>query len=531
MKENNARKFLKWIALHLYQFFKFYFVATSCLVGLYYCLGELPGVAKKIIEVSDRSLMVPFIWQLILLALFIFLFRTGSRWFFFYPARFIQKKMRLDLMRLMEITHPDQYKSYNQGQLYQYLATDCDQVRAFLGFAMLQIVNILISLAILIPKFLSLYPELFICLFPILAVCLLYTGITFFSHRFYKKTIETQAEVQQFIIQSYKAKRDIRTMQKEAIFEEKFLQRNSVEMYYFLLSSLMRSVARPLVALASSLSLVWGAYKLNYLYTVSDLVAFSTFVYLLLEPVLNLSWIGVVTSNGFASWKRIEDFKIDLQQKKNQSIQHHPSFVDVELRNFLPTHKRICIVGATGGGKSTFLFEIANFLKNEKKQLSYVYQEPYLFNDSAQNNITLDNETNFSEEELDKMLKLLSLEQLGTWSSFADLYVGEMGKKVSGGQRKRIALARSLYAQTDFLLWDDPMSSVDVIQEKKFWEEVTGFLKNKNLIYTSHRFTTVRQADLVISLLDFKIDRVLEPKKMTQEERNYLEKIFAAQIL
>lgn len=101
------------------------------------------------------------------------------------------------------------------------------------------------------------------------------------------------------------------------------------------------------------------------------------------------------------------------------------------------------------------------------------------------------------------MLELFQLSNLGNQenglAAILALEVGENGKRLSGGQAKRICLIRSLVSKSDILIWDDPFSSVDLILEQKIISELkcSGLLTHKTIVLTSHRLSTVRVCDEV----------------------------------
>jgi len=139
-----------------------------------------------------------------------------------------------------------------------------------------------------------------------------------------------------------------------------------------------------------------------------------------------------------------------------------------------------------------------------KISYSYIQQEPYLYNDSIFNNIFLGNDSSPEKMKLvKKCLVDFGLDILGpSLEDVLKLEVGENGKQVSGGQAKRIALIRSLVSDVDFILWDDPFSSVDLILEREIIKHLKQdpLLEGKTFILTSHRISTVRAADWIILL-------------------------------
>ena len=160
------------------------------------------------------------------------------------------------------------------------------------------------------------------------------------------------------------------------------------------------------------------------------------------------------------------------------------------------------IIGKTGSGKSSIILQLASILKEKGVEISLIFQNPYIYNDTLESNIFLGREIN--EEDREKAFELLKLFSLDFLSpNKEDLFkmkVGEHGKHLSGGQAKRLCLIRSIMSHAEFLLWDDPFSSVDVILEKEIIDRLKKMeaMKDKTLILVTHR----------APLLDF-VDRLL----------------------
>ena len=99
------------------------------------------------------------------------------------------------------------------------------------------------------------------------------------------------------------------------------------------------------------------------------------------------------------------------------------------------------------------------------------------------------------KDEAYELLKLFSLDFLSSdRDSLLSLEVGEHGKRLSGGQAKRLCLVRSLLGGADWFIWDDPFSSIDVLLEKEIVEKLKALpkLKKKTFILSTHRASTVR---------------------------------------
>ena len=159
------------------------------------------------------------------------------------------------------------------------------------------------------------------------------------------------------------------------------------------------------------------------------------------------------------------------------------------------------LVGETGVGKSWILERISEVLDVNKKRYSLIHQEPYLYNDTIEKNLFLG--LDITEEKREKAkhyLKEFGLDILGRdLDQVLKMEIGENGKRVSGGQAKRIALIRSIVSEAEFILWDDPFSSVDLILESQIIQNIKKDpdLRHKTFIVTSHRLSTVRSCDYI----------------------------------
>lgn len=507
------RRFIPWLIAHSFEFWYYYIGATVCLYMLHYFQSEIPELAKSLGDmVGDGKLENINIKYFFFLAVSILFFRTFSRLLFFYPARIQQKNLRLELISKIENAVPSNYADFNDGQLFQTIYNDLNRIRGFIGFALLQVGNIFIAATIFIPKIREFNPDFPTAFTPMIICIVLFTVIIYFVQPLMVKGMDLGGEVQNFLIESYDAKRTIKNFHSEKAFLKLFQKYSADELLTFFQFTAARNIAFPLVKIGVGASLIWGAiivYEQNLPGT--DLIFFSGFLYLVLEPLMLLSWIGVVTSQGYASWGRIQkllkqidkdiEYKISYEENISKpTVKFWEKDLDFEIK---PAAWNV-FVGDTGCGKSYLLENLAELYKKENISYSFIQQEPYLYNDTIVNNIFLGAEqTPEKIETVKRYLKMFALDSLeDSMDAILNLEVGENGKKLSGGQAKRVALIRSLISGVDYILWDDPFSSVDLILEKQIIEEIK---KDKNLfiksfILTSHRLTTVKACDWVVFL-------------------------------
>jgi ATP-binding cassette subfamily B protein len=513
-----SRKFIPWILHHAMEFKWYYLGAISCLYFLQVLQAELPERIRKLtILLGEGSLGSASVWIFLALALGILVFRTFSRLLFFYPARVQQKILRMELLSLFEKCPPDRYQSKGQGQLFQVLFDDINNLRAFIGFGLLQIGNLLIAAWVLIPRLNQSDSYLWPAFIPLFLSVIFFSVMTIFNQKIFKKMMDKKAEVQQYIIEAYEAKQTIKNFHREESFIDGFVKVSGRELQLFFKSSIGYAFTGPYIKLGLGASLLWGGLLIRAKGGgASDLVYFSGFLYLFLEPVMFLSWVAVVVSQGFAAWRRVKELYAQLQQPSLVEVEmsgHIPEvnsssliltlpFWGKKIEISLPLGKWNIFVGQTGSGKSYILGRLSTSLILSGHKVSMVQQEPYLFNDTVEANLFLGRELTPSDIlDAKELLKIFQLDGLAmTLDEVMLMEVGENGKRLSGGQIKRIALIRSLLSGSQIIIWDDPFSSVDVILEKRIIQLIKDNPKWRNLtfILSSHRLTTVRLADNLI---------------------------------
>lgn len=513
-----SRRFLPWIFHHSFEFKWFYLGAFLCLIFLQYLQAEIPSRIRVLTEYMQVGRLGEVsVWLFIGLAIGILLFRTGSRLLFFFPARVQQKLLRMELLELMEKVPYTRYAYLEQAKIYQVIYDDINQLRAFIGFGLLQVCNIIIAGAILIPKVNQTDAYLWPAFSPLFFSIVIFTIVTFRNEKIFEKMMKKKTEVQQFIIESYEAKQSIKNFHQEDNFIEGFKKNSREELSLFFKASIGYAFASPYIKLGLGLSLLWGSVLIRQNGgSPSDLVFFSGFLYLFMEPVMFLSWVAIVFVDGIVAWKRVKSLyevlvKVspDEEEFSEKSLLVDSDFYRSQFLFWgkenhlaLPKNKWSCLVGETGCGKSTVLTKLAIQFKLSNMSVSMVQQEPYLFNDTIAENILLGKELTEEKKLVAKnLIEVFQLDNLDSdFEKIMALEVGENGKRLSGGQMKRVALVRSLLSDAEVLIWDDPFSSVDIILEKRIMNKVKNLFKDKTFIISSHRLTTVKLSDELIFL-------------------------------
>lgn len=520
MKQRLDQPLYSLLIRQLFEYWYFYLFAFIALISTHWIQSFLPFLAKELADIVDTGIEGIETWKFFALAFGIIVFRTASRLFFFYPARILQKNLRVELLSRLENVSPSRYQKYPDGQLFQVLTMDMEQIRALIGFALMQVANIIVAMAIFIPKIMEFNSRLIVALSPLVITFTIFTIIVSRNRKYYRITQDLQGEVQNVIIETYAGKKTIKNFHSEESFISLFDSLSFKELLNFYKAGIGVAFSLPMIGLGVSLSMVWGAHIIfQEGLGASSLVLFSGFIFLFLEPMMFVSWIGVVFARSTGSWDRIREVVNDTKSpseiegflarshqvwEPDSKYYFSTDFWAETLRLKIDKGSWTVLIGKTGCGKSHILAQVAEVLKAKREKVSFVSQEPYLFNDTLMANILLGQEETPELRALAlRLLKLFELDYLEeNEEKLLNMEVGENGKRLSGGQSKRLCLVRSLLSPADFLIWDDPFSSVDLVLEKEIIQAFKNseLMGRKTFLMSSHRLSTVRSCDQVIFL-------------------------------
>ena len=144
-----------------------------------------------------------------------------------------------------------------------------------------------------------------------------------------------------------------------------------------------------------------------------------------------------------------------------------------------------------------------------QEKISYVPQNFYIFDDTILENIVFSEEkTKVNLDKINKILKFCELNNLiKELPNGLDTIVGPSGKRLSGGQSQRLAIARALYQDRDLMILDEATNALDEDTEKKILENILSLRKKKTIIIISHNQSVLDKCDQII---EFKNNEILK---------------------
>ena len=207
---------------------------------------------------------------------------------------------------------------------------------------------------------------------------------------------------------------------------------------------------------------------------------------------------------------RIKFEKVDFGYDPRRQILHA---VDFEI----PAGKKLAVVGSSGAGKSTLSRLLFRFYdvsggritidgqdirdvsqKSLRRSIGIVPQDTVLFNDTIYYNIAYGHPEAAREEVLEAARAAHIHSFIETLPDKYDTMVGERGLKLSGGEKQRVAIARTLLKNPRILVFDEATSALDSKTEKFIQAELGEIATNHTTLVIAHRLSTIMDADQIL---------------------------------
>ncbi|MBE1553866.1 ABC transporter ATP-binding protein [Sporosarcina limicola] len=274
--------------------------------------------------------------------------------------------------------------------------------------------------------------------------------------------------------------------------------------------------------------------------SIGDMIAFSTYLGLLVWPMLAFGFLFNIVERGNASYSRIEELLSVVPDIKDVpgAIDAKPEgdlHFDIDEFKFpgddraalhsvhftLKRGETMGIVGKTGSGKTAILKLLLREFEgykgsiiyggkpiNQYKQqrlresIGYVPQDHFLFSTTLAENIAFTN-PKIAVEKIHEAAALAHIhEDISGFTEGYDTIVGERGVSLSGGQKQRVSIARALIMQPELLILDDSLSAVDAKTEEAILESLKQTRTGETTIITSHRLSAIQHAHKIIVMYE-----------------------------
>ncbi|UIR54497.1 ABC transporter ATP-binding protein/permease [Sphingobacterium sp. SRCM116780] len=434
------------------------------------------------------------------------------------------------------------FRRNNTGDLMSRATEDVNQVRNYLGPAIMYAINtIVLSIMVIYAMYdvnakLATYALIPI---PILSVIILF--VNKIINKRSEKIQKQLARLASFVQENFAGIRVIKTYNREKYKMDSFEKESTIYRNTALSLVKIQAVFFPLILLLIGLSTIITIYiggleVAKGTITAGNIAEFIIYVNQLTFPAMSLAWVTSLVQRASASQKRINEFLnttspiINGNTKKEltgdlkvEDISFtYPETGIQAIKNLsfhIPAGKTLAIIGKTGSGKSTLanlllrMFDIDKGVikydntpiqeldfQDLRQQTGFVPQEVFLFSDTISNNIAFGVDQ-FTQEQVEQAAKDAAVyDNIMGFEEGFETSVGERGITLSGGQKQRVSIARALIKEPKILIFDDCLSAVDTKTEEQILTSLSRIMKGKTCVFIAHRVSTIKNADKIIVL-------------------------------
>lgn len=514
-----------------------------------YLGNAIDGLNHPAAEI-DKNYVYMQVLLLVIAAVGAFLTRYCWRYFINGNARNLEVFLRENLFVKFQNMPTSFYNSNKTGDLMALAINDIGAVRQTASMAL---ANILTGCSTLFFAMFNMFSEINpkLTCFSLLPIPFAILSVVYIGKKIRVRFLTVQkmfAQISGRIQEDIMGMRVIKAFHQEDNTIHNFIKSSdemrdaNIRLAYT--SSLLNPLIQIFFGISFMISLILGSNMvMNQEISVGELTAFNDYLIMIMAPIISLGRVINSFEKGSASMRRLNDvFQLSQIEEKEYADYDHEIHGNIKVSHLTYAYENdamnvlndisfeikqgesLGIIGETGSGKTTLIDLLLKFLpvprgsiyidgvdlcdipsKAIRESIGYVPQEEFLFNTTIGQNISFYQE-DCTPEVIDEVSEYSDLKKdMYKFSNGYDTPVGERGHQLSGGQKKRVIIARAIVKHPRILIFDDVLSSVDVNTEQRILKNLQKTMRGKTSIIISQRISALRNANRIIYLQDGKI--------------------------
>jgi ATP-binding cassette subfamily B protein len=461
-------------------------------------------------------------------------------------SQWVAHDLRLLIYQRIQRLSLAEHGKSRTGDLITRVTKDIDAVQDFIESALLGIVVSVLTLVGMVGV--MLYVNWRFTLIGLSVAPMLFLFVYFYSRKIKDASREVkrkETELLSGVAEVFAAIQVVQAFAREDYEDRRFDSESRDNVHAGLQARSIKAKLSPMVdvivALGTCLVLAYGVrLVMNGVLSTGVLIVFLMYLKKTYKPIKDLSKMTNTLSKAAVSWERIQEvLGTDSAIRDRADAREAPPFEgriefdrvtfgydsdvpilrDVSLR--VETGQVAAIVGPSGMGKSTIASLVPRFfdpnagtvridgrdireftLKSLRDQMSFVLQDSLLFRGTIWENISYgrpnaDPEATIRAAELANAHEFIMKLPHGYGTM-----VGERGTALSGGQRRRIAIARAIVRDTPILILDEPTTGLDAASEHAVVDALERLMKGRTCLVIAHHLDTIRRADVIFVVKD-----------------------------
>lgn len=442
------------------------------------------------------------------------LLRFCWRWLIIGFSRYLERDLRKKIFSHVMAMDGSFFSKYSTGSIMAHGANDLSAVQMACGMGMVAAIDAIVMSIAAITFMLHIHTGL--TLFALLPMPILALATRFLSGRLHHRFDRVQEQfsvMTEFARSSIASIRLLKAYTLETSQTKRFAKLGREYVKSSIGVAVIQGLLFPIATLVGNSAMLLvlyfgGRLVMEEVISMGDFVAFVTYLYMLIWPMMAVGWVANLSQRGMTSLRRIHLLLSEKSQLAPGNPERTPKNHTFRLRhlNFsYPQSKRIIldsltleiapgilgITGPTGCGKTSFCQVLAriypiqdntlfigeldvNDMSPESVQslISYVSQEPLLFSSSLRDNIAFGN-PDATLERIKEAAKAAAIhDEIMALPEGYNSMIGEKGVSLSGGQRGRVSLARALLCDRPVIIIDDGLAAVDTSTEQNIIDNI-----------------------------------------------------------
>jgi len=529
------------------------FLAMACMLVIAVASSATAFLVKPVLDdifVNKNTAMLKIIPLVVIL---IYLLRGlgmyGQDYLMNYVGENIIKDLRNDLYDRIQDLPIAFFHKEKTGVLMSRITNDVNIIKTMVSTAVTG--SLKDSFTIVGLTFVIFYRDWKMALFAFIILPVAFFPIVEFGKRVRRISTgwqEAMADLNSFLHETIAGNKIVKAFGMESYEKKRFFNKTLNLFKLEMKAVIARSLSSPIMEFLGGLGIafiIWyGGYKvITGSSTAGTFFSFMAAVLMLYDPVKKLSGLNNAVQQGLAAADRVFDIiemESDIKEKKTPLAikrgSHRVTFENVffkyddvmvlkDINLDVKAGEVLALVGMSGGGKTSLVNLIPRFydvtrgavridemdirdvsISSLRDQMGIVTQEPILFNDSIRNNIAY-GKWNATDKEIIKASEAAyAYDFIQNFPKKFDTNIGELGGRLSGGEKQRICIARALLKDAPILILDEATSSLDAEAEMLVQKALENLMKGRTTFVIAHRLSTIDYADRIVVIVKGRVE-------------------------
>ena len=478
------------------------------------------------------------------LGLSVFAFRFFWRIFLIRMSRKVERDIREHLFYRLLSFSQHFFGKWNTGDLMARAINDINHIQRMFSFGIVSIFDAVV-MGLMTLGFMLSYDVKF-TLIAVSPLSLLSFIVLFFEKRIHRLSLLVQnrfSRLSTFVQEDFSGNFVLKSLNREEEEKSRFasVSRDYLDKNVRLgrIQALLHASITFIIAISNVLVIyVGGKNVINGITSKGDLIAFLSYLNMMVWPMIAIGFAINIHQRGRASLERVEELTgyqpVITDPPRPFLPEKSPETLSVEIRDLtfafgegapvlenislsIAPGETVGLIGRIGSGKSTLVKLLSRLLKTEDETIlfngvdinryklndlraliSYVPQEPFLFSTTIRENVAY-YDSSLDDEAVTEALRKADLsDTIAEMPAGLDTSLGERGVNLSGGQKQRMTIARAILKDAPFFIFDDSFSSIDTDTEERILTALAPLFENKSVLIIAHRISTLRYADRII---------------------------------